>query len=297
MHIRENMDYALGSTLSIADALKEEDFSPLPLNINTTKGKSFFSNSYSALMSYNFYFFVPSTKARFAPLANLSLEIVMISVLFDQDKVAIWAQHEATERLIFKSKKFTKLERTMRKNLHRFSLKLLHSADIYKGFYRVEQSDRLSDENKLLKRWVKDLFTEIENLEEVEKAQLLRLIAFHSVRSINLFTYDWEAKSQFADQDLFSSLLSGMNIILQQSLHRGDMEEIHLKQAVLLVEKSDKYPVAFVLVVNKATQVVRDALRVFAKRFNEDFADYYSLPEDTAPFSTATSLVEECFPP
>jgi hypothetical protein len=90
-------------------------------------------------------------------------------------------------------------------------------------------------------------------------------------------------------------MLTGINNILQEAMHKGTLEELRLTGAALLAEKSYEYPVACVLVATTGSRALRNALKTFAGKFHDTYAQYYARPEYVAPFQTASILVEECF--
>src|SRR5271157_3506047 len=308
----------LGATISERRRVKADIAKTMMLS----RGRGYYVQVINGLMTYNYIFQISSNWENFKRFIRPNLfdlppgagdeiernslsaiqdiEVVMVTIVCDQSKDALWIPDPGAEG---NTSNLPVIQRKILKNFRQFSKKFRSAREIYKGFYLKDEATlpeterpKIREMHNQLKLWVQDLFEATLQLEETEKPELLRLIAFHTERGIPLFTHDWEAKNEFADQDLFSSLLSGINTILQKSLHRGQMEEIHLSQATLLVAKTEKFPVAFVLVTTKVIPTLRDALRAFAQQFNADFSQYYAAPEDTAAFLPAISLVDQCFP-
>ena len=122
-------------------------------------------------------------------------------------------------------------------------------------------------------------------------------IAVINKAGLPFFSYNWNPNDELIDDTLFSSMLTGISGILQESLRKGDIREIHLAQAVLLIKTSDPQSITFVLVSSRSSQIIRNALDVFAERFLEEYSDDLTAPfinQDT--FQPASKLVEQSFP-
>lgn len=121
-----------------------------------------------------------------------------------------------------------------------------------------------------------------------------RLIVFETKSGQQLYERSWVA-SESSDPDRFSKLLTGISGILHEAVQRGAVREIKLAGAILLLQRSDKYPVACVLIASNSTQTLRQALNEFAEDFYKRFAEEFDDLSDPQKFDTASELVEEHF--
>lgn len=123
----------------------------------------------------------------------------------------------------------------------------------------------------------------------------LRLAVVETKAGIPLFAHSWRSKEAMIDDDLFSGMLQGISSFVQESLGAGNLREIQLDQAVLLLHRGERN-VTFVLVVTQTSKALREALRLFAAKFFAEFADKLDKPNKVSQFKPASKLVEECFP-
>jgi hypothetical protein len=136
---------------------------------------------------------------------------------------------------------------------------------------------------------------------------LVNILPFVAVRlsivdikaGIALYNHDWARRDDLIHEDLFSSMLSGISMILNESVRKGNIREIQLDNARLLLERSDEYSIAFVLITTHPTKTLRNALVVFAKRFTTRYADVLSEQGkdiEIGKFRSTIELVHDCFP-
>ncbi|MFX0094164.1 MAG: hypothetical protein ACFFBD_20670 [Candidatus Hodarchaeota archaeon] len=115
---------------------------------------------------------------------------------------------------------------------------------------------------------------------------------------IPLFTHIWSTPDELVEDALFTGMLTGIGAVLSESLGKGNLREIQLDQARLLLQRSEQFRVTCGLVATQSSQILRQSLNTFANRFFQDFsgnlADLEIInPED---FASASELVVECFP-
>ena len=126
--------------------------------------------------------------------------------------------------------------------------------------------------------------------------QTYRLTVIENSGGIPLFTHTWNPHKEIIDSSLFSGMLQGISGVLQESLKKGNLREIHLDQAELLLQRSEKMPFTCVLVATKSTPSLREALKNFANlfylRFSRNLKDFHRIDN----FSLAADLVPVCFP-
>jgi len=110
-----------------------------------------------------------------------------------------------------------------------------------------------------------------------------------------MFNYVWSQKDD-VDPQLFSAMLQALTSFMNEALGKGNIREIHLDQAILLVQSSEEYPIACVLVATRATKALRQALNSFTIQFFKDYSQFFDNPGQIDKFESASKLVEEHFP-
>ncbi len=122
-----------------------------------------------------------------------------------------------------------------------------------------------------------------------------RLTIIDSLRGICIFNHIWD-KSTKVDDDLFGGMMQGISGILKETVNRGNIRQIELEQALLLLYRDKRYPVAFVLLSNEFNKSLRLALKQFAEKFYLNFSDKFDDLSNISQFNSASKLVEEVFP-
>jgi hypothetical protein len=126
----------------------------------------------------------------------------------------------------------------------------------------------------------------------------LRLTALHTAGGICLFTHDWVKKNMFVDDVLFSGMMQGISGILDESLKKGNVNEIILDEAHLLIERSKvNKEMVFILIVTKSTLGLRNALTKFTQEFIAKYNDAIKRDyNEVGQFLAASEIVLDCFP-
>ncbi|MFW9916903.1 MAG: hypothetical protein ACFFGZ_14955 [Candidatus Thorarchaeota archaeon] len=141
----------------------------------------------------------------------------------------------------------------------------------------------------------------------VSEPKLAYILPFKALRitvidfgkgGLPLFTYTWNLGEHLTDEALFSGMLTGISSILKESLQRGNVREIHLDTAVLIVQRSSQLPVACVLVTTKSSPSLKQSLNSFAISFFAEFSHQILNSElvDLQAYAPASRLVERFFP-
>ncbi len=141
-------------------------------------------------------------------------------------------------------------------------------------------------------------FTRMPHLAYILPFKVIRLTVVENCSGIQLFTHDWNLTGHLFNPDLFSGMLHGLSGILQETLHKGFPQEIHVEQAVILFERTGGLPLTFVLITSKTSQFLRRSLHSFATLFSQLFRASLT-PRSSIikiDFTPAESLVKVTFP-
>ena len=121
-----------------------------------------------------------------------------------------------------------------------------------------------------------------------------RILVVNTNEASSLFKYDWAGLGE-VEENIFTMVLQAVGSVLDEILKKGEVREIHLDRAVLLIQHNKIYPIASVLVTSRSTKSLRYGL----KKFNEQFiSKFYSDQEDlyeVSRFEQANKLVEVIF--
>ncbi len=139
------------------------------------------------------------------------------------------------------------------------------------------------------------IFSRYEQLFYVLPFKAQRLTVVGTKKGTALFNYDF-SKSDIIDEDLFSSILQGMSMIMNESLKRGNFQEIKMEKGVILISHDATHPVACVIIASKSSQVLHEGLANFAKKFVKKFETQLDTLDKLNIVQDARALVNECFP-
>lgn len=121
-----------------------------------------------------------------------------------------------------------------------------------------------------------------------------RVLVVDTNEGIALYKYDW-AELEEIEENVFSMVLQAVGSILNEILRKGEVREIHMDRAILLVQHDKRYPIASVLVTSKSTKSLRYGLKLFNDQF---ILKYYNENVDiheVSKFSDAHLLVHNIF--
>lgn len=125
------------------------------------------------------------------------------------------------------------------------------------------------------------------------KVQRLTVIETEGGRS--LYTHSWKSGQGLIDEDLFSGMLQGISLIVKESLNRGNVREIALDEGVIILQRHKASDIASVLVANKSSRSLRNALYLFTDKFYARFQNELARLSDINQFTDASALVQETF--
>ena len=127
-------------------------------------------------------------------------------------------------------------------------------------------------------------------------SKALRLTVIETKGGTSLFNHTWSKMDDLIDDTLFSGMMHAISQFVEESLRKGDISEIIVKEATLIVERSKDFNIACVLIVTKSTASLRNALDCFAEQFFTEFSQFFSELHRVDHFKPAIKLIEECFP-
>jgi len=123
----------------------------------------------------------------------------------------------------------------------------------------------------------------------------LRLTIMETTGGISLFSHTWSKIDELGDDQLFSGMIQAVTHILDESVRGGFIKEIKMDQAILILRKTEKYPIVCTLVATSSTRSLRHALDAFSKQFVEDFEQFFNDFNDLTNFEGASALLAERF--
>jgi len=97
-----------------------------------------------------------------------------------------------------------------------------------------------------------------------------RILVVDTNKSVALFKHDW-AKVGKLEETMFSMMLQAIGNVLDDILKKGEVQEIQMDRAVLLIHHDKTYSIASILIASKSSKSLRYGL----KRFNEEFVDFF----------------------
>jgi len=140
------------------------------------------------------------------------------------------------------------------------------------------------------------IFSRYEQLFYVLPFKAQRIIVYDTNKGLSCFTHEWSKQDSPIDEDVFTSILHGMSEIVNESLKKGNVLEIKLEQGMLLVSHDNVHTLACVLIASKSSQVLRDGLADFARRFIAKYEKCIDGAEYPEILEGADDLVKSCFP-
>lgn len=126
--------------------------------------------------------------------------------------------------------------------------------------------------------------------------KVFNITIIDAISGNSVFSHDWDKREGLMDDTLFSSLLQAISTIFNEALRKGNVKEIFLDEAVVILKRSQKYPVAYVLITSKSSKTLRHALDSFADKFDTRFSKYFSDMSNLEVFLPAYEIIHECFP-
>ncbi|MHA1385360.1 MAG: hypothetical protein ACTSR3_16530 [Candidatus Helarchaeota archaeon] len=126
--------------------------------------------------------------------------------------------------------------------------------------------------------------------------QVYDLLVIETEGGVPIFTYKFrEIIDDKMDSMLFSGMMHALNKFTEGSMQKK-IREIHLDEAILIMNRSSELPLVCVLIASRSSQLLRDALSSFANKFYKNYSSLISKKVKHEIFEDASKLVEEFFP-
>jgi hypothetical protein len=125
--------------------------------------------------------------------------------------------------------------------------------------------------------------------------RVISLTVFETTGGIPLFSHVWKKSEEHVDDEMFSGMLQGIGLVLDEAINAGDLEEIKTSRAVLLIKRSKTSSIASVLVTSRFSRTLQLALYSFANKFFAQYEQFISTPIIASKFDSASALIDECF--
>ena len=121
-----------------------------------------------------------------------------------------------------------------------------------------------------------------------------RILVVDTIASVALFKYDW-AKAGEVEENIFTMMIQAIGSVLEEILKKGDVQEIQMDRAVLLIKHNKENNIASVLITSKFSKSLRYGL----KRFNDEFVGRFQRslenPRKVSDFVEGSKIVEDVF--
>ncbi|HME53401.1 MAG TPA: hypothetical protein VKM55_14350 [Candidatus Lokiarchaeia archaeon] len=111
-----------------------------------------------------------------------------------------------------------------------------------------------------------------------------------------IFSHEWPSKNKIIGEDMFSGMIQGISLVVQEMVGRGTVREMVLDDGVFIFYRNIQHSLAFVLVASKSSKILRDSLQHFGDQFIADYAQYFGNLNEVSQFVGAADLVKKYFP-
>ncbi|NHJ22148.1 MAG: hypothetical protein EAX91_14475 [Candidatus Lokiarchaeota archaeon] len=121
-----------------------------------------------------------------------------------------------------------------------------------------------------------------------------RILVIDTNAGTGLFKYDW-AELKAVDENVFSMVLQAVGSIFDEVLKKGEIREIKMDQATLLIQHTKNTPIASVLVTSRASKSLIYGLKKFNSEFIKRFQSRFGNLYEVSKFKEAQELVDDIF--
>ncbi len=124
---------------------------------------------------------------------------------------------------------------------------------------------------------------------------IYKIVILNTNTGILMFSHTFDKREQRVDDVLFSGMVQGINIILNEAMNKGALVELKLAKALIIIERDPKLPVACLLITTRSSSLLRKSLQAFFRRFKSEFSESISNLVDIEKFSSVETLIPQFF--
>ena len=121
-----------------------------------------------------------------------------------------------------------------------------------------------------------------------------RIIVVDTNESVALFKHDW-AKVGELEESMFSMMLQAIGNVLDDILKKGEVQEIQMDRAVLLIQHDKTYSIASILIASKSCKSLRYGLKRFNEKFIAVFGSNLDKERKVGEFEETQEIVDVVF--
>jgi hypothetical protein len=121
-----------------------------------------------------------------------------------------------------------------------------------------------------------------------------RILIVDTNASVALYKYDW-AKVGKLEETMFSMMLQAIGNVLDAILKKGEVQEIQMDRAVLLIHHDKTYSIASILISSKSSKSLKLGLKRFNESFIFEFQTHLAGERKVGMFEETRVLVETVF--
>ncbi|MHA1460629.1 MAG: hypothetical protein ACTSO8_04025 [Promethearchaeota archaeon] len=121
-----------------------------------------------------------------------------------------------------------------------------------------------------------------------------RILIVDTNESVALFKHDW-AKVGKLEENMFSMMLQAIGSVLDDILKKGEVQEIQMDRAVLLIHHDKTHSIASILIASKSSKSLKDALKKFNENFITVFRSNLDDERKVGSFKESQEIVDKIF--
>ena len=121
-----------------------------------------------------------------------------------------------------------------------------------------------------------------------------RILVVDTIASVALFKYDW-AKAGEVEENIFTMMIQAIGSVLDDILKKGDVQEIQMDRAILLIKHNKENSIASVLIASKFSKSLRYGLKRFDEEFVGRFQKTLESSRKVSDFVEGSKIVEHVF--
>ncbi|MCY3413966.1 MAG: hypothetical protein INQ03_20150 [Candidatus Heimdallarchaeota archaeon] len=128
----------------------------------------------------------------------------------------------------------------------------------------------------------------------------IKISAINQETGMILYNYNWNINPSNMSNALFASALLSINMFAKESIGQGNIKEVALENATLIINSPPDQTVYYVIVATKPSHSLKVGLEQFSRKFYDQYGVYLTREfisvSDVSLFKSANSLIRECFP-